>query len=212
MKAYNKFKAEYYPEIMKLIESQRRMFPETKLHGFAHISRCLILTHVLCKLHGVDEENELKCLIAIGLHDVAREDDGEDLWESQSGKIARGFCIGHGFDNEFKNEVYKLITEKTDVNDLPNTNFVVCHDADCLDIIRCFGIDRFNPRYFASFQNELALRDLLIKDACTLIDCTYLDENEYDNSDSLYLMENNIKTRWSWKFHTISNIFNLVTN
>lgn len=208
MKAYNKFKEKYYLPIMELIEAQRMAFPETKLHGYAHIARCLVLTHVLCKMHEVDEENELKCLIAIGLHDVAREDDGEDLWEEQSGLIAKEFCAKYGFSTEFTKEVYKLITEKTYVENLPTKNFIVCHDADCLDIIRCFGIDRFDTTHFASFPDKSGLRDFLIQDTCTLIDCTYLDEYEYDNKNSLLLMERNIKNAWSWKFYSIATLLN----
>ncbi|MBK7362832.1 MAG: hypothetical protein IPJ01_11090 [Micavibrio sp.] len=208
MKAYNKFKEKYYLPIMELIEAQRIAFPETGLHGYAHIARCLVLTHVLCKMHEIDEENELKCLIAIGLHDVAREDDGEDLWEEQSGIIAKEFCAKHGLSPEFQDEVYKLITEKTDVNDLPNKNFIVCHDADCLDIIRCFGIDRFDIKHLASFPDKRGLRDFLIDDACTLIDVTFLDGYDYDNKKSLLLMEKNIKTVWNWKFYLINTLIN----
>jgi len=60
----------------------------------------------------------------------------------------------------------------------------------------------------ASFPDKAGLRDFLIQDTCTLIDCTYLDEYEYDNKNSLLLMERNIKNAWSWKFYSIATLLN----
>lgn len=202
--AYTQFKNNYLSGIMDIIEVQRKAYPKTGLHGYAHIARCLILTHALAKLHKLSYEDEMKCLIAIGLHDSAREDDGEDLWEKESGRIAMSFCAKNAFDFNFQEQVYDLITKKTYVDNLPTANFVVCHDADCLDIIRCFGIDGFDANHFASFKGSNKLREDLIEDTCKLIDSTYLDEWEYDNKDSLSLIEKNMKGVWNDRFDVIN--------
>jgi hypothetical protein len=203
-KAYFDFKEKYYKPIMKLIEAQRLAYPETGIHGYSHIGRCIVLTHVLSRLHKLSYNSELKCLIAIGLHDVAREDDGEDLWEQESANIANDFCLKFGFSKEFADDVSGLITDKTDYRDLPNKKFIVCHDADCLDIIRVFGIDGFREFNFVSFKNDYELRSNLIQDTCQLIDDTYLDEYEFDNIDCLYLMEHRVKSAWNWKLKIIN--------
>jgi hypothetical protein len=203
--AYQEFKELYYEDLMLILHYQRTAFPDTMLHGYAHIARCLILTHALAKLHELSYEDEMKCLIAIGLHDSAREGDGEDVWEEESGKIAIRFCREKGFSEEFQNDVFKLITEKTYYHSLPNKKFIVCHDADCLDIIRCFGIHDFDTRHFVSFRDNAQLRNDLIKDTCTLIDHTYLDESDFDNVNSLFLMESRMKGRaWGDKFIVIN--------
>lgn len=205
-RAYFEFKRKYYKQIMDLIQIQRQRFPETSIHGYSHIGRCIIITHVLSQLHKLSYKSELKCLIAIGLHDVSREDDGEDLWEEQSGQMAYYFCMKNGLGVDFAEDVKKLITDKTDYRDLPNKEFIVCHDADCLDIIRVFGIDGFEERNFVSFKGDKQLRYDLIKDTCELIDATYLDDWEYDNQDCLYLMEKNIKGVWNMKFGVFNKI------
>lgn len=197
-KAYEDFKIHYYGGIMAIIERQRAEYPDTELHGYAHIARCLILTHVLATIHGLSYEEEMKCLIAIGLHDSGREGDGEDVWEEESAIIASDFCKTKSLGEKFAADVRSLITDKTDVDNLPNKMLVVCHDADCLDIIRCFGLQGFDEYRFASFRDtelisEARLRINLIQDTNALIYATNLEQEAFDNPSSLYTIEAGIR-------------------
>ena len=189
---------------MEIIQEQRRAFPNTKLHGFSHIARCIILTKSLSEAHKLPMEDELRCYIAIAFHDVAREDDGEDVWEHESGGMAMEFCEQKGLSKEFQKSVYDLITKKTYVSNLPTPMLVVCHDADCLDIIRVFGLEGFVKKHFASFCGDNPLRADYILDASVLIDLTEDSEFDFDNKDSLITMENFMRGDWRNKFTQIN--------
>lgn len=208
--AYRDFKSKYYNEIMDLIRVQRTKYPETKLHGYLHIGRCLVITHVLSKMHKLTYEEELKCLISIGLHDVARKNDGVDKWEKQSGEAAAKFCADNGFDQKFQKEVSDLITKKKHFNGLANNKFVVVHDADCLDIIRCCKtMDNFREKHFVSFLNKPNVRKNLIEDTRRLIQDTEEYHNYYDDVDVLASIESLIKDSYPTYFKVFSQYYKI---
>lgn len=74
--------------------------------------------------------------IAMGLHDCARENDGEDLWDKESGLKCHEVLITLGRTKEEASLFEKSIAEKDDKNPFCLEQKVI-HDADCLDIIRC---------------------------------------------------------------------------
>lgn len=195
MRAYEEFKDKYYWKIMKLVTEQHQNQNMVGIHGHSHIARCIILTKILCEIHNVSEEQAMICFITIGLHDVAREDDGWDLWEEESGNKAKAFALENGFNLAFASECFNIITEKTSQVQ-HRVGHIICHDADCLDIIRCTLLDNFDENYLITGKHNpamIGLRQRLILETSSLISQTYTNQL-YEEERSLIDIEEVIKT------------------
>lgn len=160
-------------------KNTRNGYIEREVHGAMHASRVALSTtmlHRLCaqqypsvvaqKFNTVAQffnltEEELLCLIryvALG-HDAAREGDGYDRWETQSGLSIQHFLESHGIASEkailfsslavFKDkpEVLNVQAQGMPQEVIEGLQYarLLISLSDCFDIIRCNG--QFNFKY-----------------------------------------------------------------
>lgn len=171
-------------------------FIERYIHGSMHASRAtvwaLIMHQLLLKiaptytnqsLNALSEKLNmdkyqvlLLILITIASHDAARQDEGWDLWESQSADIANQIIINLGFDIkttlffskaiEFKDTREKYLQFLKDQgiteHDLNNFDYIrkLVNLGDNLDLIRCVG--RFEVKYIFNTLETVDGFDTLI--------------------------------------------------
>jgi len=138
-------------------------FIEREIHGAMHAARVAIYISILHKIikqnfpvyvkKTIDalskkfllNEEKLILLtryVALG-HDSAREDEGYDRWEKESGEIINEFLIKNGVPQE-TTKLFSLLAQHKDhpekiSNISPDLGYLRCliSLADCFDIIRC---------------------------------------------------------------------------
>lgn len=115
-------------------------------HGVMHSMRVTLFAHIIASLHH-DAGNNIQSspknlLIAAAMHDSAREDDGIDYWDSESGEKCRQLLmeVNKNFDEEEANRLQHAITEKDD-SEPTSLEQKIIHDADCVEIFRCLPRD-----------------------------------------------------------------------
>ena len=80
---------EYYPAIADKIETQQNKYGLARIHSHRHISRCIIFADWYADLLDIPKEDEkrMQLYFAIGFHDIGRQGELEDVWESISVQI-----------------------------------------------------------------------------------------------------------------------------
>ncbi|MBA2369280.1 MAG: HD domain-containing protein [Candidatus Protochlamydia sp.] len=156
-------------------------------HGVLHAVRTYFFALTLAELYrekGIPLPKDIKpCLLSATLHDCARQNDGIDLWDKESGeKCKKVLC--HDLPENSYTKINRLpenlgdhysrcIAEK-DSKDIFSVEQTIIHDADCIEIMRCLN----SPEDFK--VDELwAMKDLdeetvfaLIKEAQDFIKLT----------------------------------------
>jgi len=153
-------------------------------HGIQHTNRAAIYSVVFINLFRKYKnqealeltQEEIKLIqIAALLHDSARQGDGVDLWDNESGELLYDYLIAIGVtpkqahqmaeamaNKDAEAKYYRLdINENTKIKSwkliapAPKKNIYqkIIHDADCLDIIR--ARDHFDANYL-DFYKEVA--------------------------------------------------------
>lgn len=131
-----------------------------KWHGVMHAMRTSLFSHIIASMYqreGVDIKFDSgNVMIAAAMHDSARENDGVDYWDEQSGKMARQLLVENNLlvDDEEAEIIEKAVSEKDHENPATLEQKIV-HDSDCIEILRCLYKDEdFRP------QNLWILKDL----------------------------------------------------
>jgi hypothetical protein len=76
--------------------------------------------------------------IAAAAHDIAREDEGVDHWDKESGQFVYAYLRARGYSHEEASLYAQAIIDKDPQEDLFTTEEQrIVHDADCLEIHRC---------------------------------------------------------------------------
>jgi hypothetical protein len=185
----------YYDDIAKKIEQQQVDYGLARIHSHRHISRCIIYSDWFCDILNIPKDSieRLKLYLAISLHDIGREGELEDVWESKSKYIYK--------------EYVSNIVDKNDVNkeglliDYENDKILsdIIHDVDCLDIMRYGtgrgGIMGFDKKYLRLMKDNPYLQDTFISTAWQLIN--YTDDINFDNIKCL--KDIYLKNTCEWK-------------
>lgn len=146
-------------------------------HGVPHAARVAFFSTILRELYlqaGKPCRTEgIFCHLAAGMHDAARQDDGEDLWDKESGLMAEKALLEAGCSEADAALLGKAVAEK----DAPNPGLLeqkLVHDADCLEIMRCLRNPRdFRPEELLAFQDlESGVVHQLIREAREFIELT----------------------------------------
>lgn len=202
MNALEEFIENEYQNIAELIEQQQITYGLHRIHGQAHISRCIMIAENLLNLliSENDDNKKLQVYYAICFHDIGRKGECEDIWQQES----FDFCINYlskKYDNEFVNNTANLMLKKNELNESIYSQIV--YDTDCYDIMRSGtgrgGIYGFDKKYLKCFRANDFMQDKLIHFAWKLINLT--DNNEYENIYSLKKMYE--KTSNEWKEYLI---------
>lgn len=146
-------------------------------HGVPHAVRASFfaaaLYHLYLKIDRKCTVSFKALLIGAGLHDVAREDDGEDLWDQQSSERAGKVLHELGFSQEEVQILTDAIVNK-DAEEAASLEQRVVHDADCLEIFRCLSKrSQFRSKelwFIDDLTEEIA--DMLIDEAYRFINMT----------------------------------------
>lgn len=106
-------------------------------HGVLHAARATVLANVSYYLYElyfgrvIYNKNSLR--VAIAMHDVARKDEGVDLWDKQSGEACQQEFLKMGATPEYAQEMGLTIEKKGKRNTLAQK---IVDGSDCLDILR----------------------------------------------------------------------------
>lgn len=111
-------------------------------HGVMHSVRATLFSHVLASLYD-DEGHEVKSypinlMTAVAMHDSAREDDGVDLWDKQSGQKFKQLLEKVGKDlKDGEIELLEHAIAEKDNDNPTSLEQKIVHDADSIEILRC---------------------------------------------------------------------------
>lgn len=168
-------------------------------HGAMHACRTTLWTQLLLGLYqqaGVDVSGIDPLLLALtgASHDIAREDEGLDLWDEASAKFLKGFLQNLGYDQEIIPPYGHAIAEK----DPPNHRFTsaiqqIVHDADVLEINRCILAKDFKKDFlcFYHFPNlSSEKKEWIIEEVQSFIALTEIQEIKHHlewESENYYL-------------------------
>lgn len=131
-------------QIAHLLPLLQKPYPDGSLrtyHGVVHGTRAAFFTAVLIEMNqaqGFTLKARAKHLPVTGfLHDTARESDGEDLWDRQSGQICEEYMV-----QELKlptADAQLLSRSIADKEQDPAASLEqkIIHDADAVEIFRC---------------------------------------------------------------------------
>ncbi len=174
---------------------KQQIAPARGHHGAMHCVRVALWTQVLSKAYEKlgREKNDHTILLATAgaFHDVAREDEGIDYWDSESSEVLKKFLERANMDDTTIHHYVQAVKEKDPKNAQFSTDAQrIVHDADCLDIIRVIGKWNFNNNFlcFYSFDNkQKQFCDKLVKEIADFITITenfklrcYLEHNSND--------------------------------
>lgn len=197
MNALEHFIENEYQHIAELIEKQQIDYGLHRIHGQAHISRCIIIAENLLNLliSENDDNKKLQVYYAICFHDIGRKGECEDIWQQES----YDYCVNYlsnKYDKEFVNDTANLMLKKNELNESVYSKIV--YDSDCYDIMRSGtgrgGIYGFDKRHLKCFNDNDQIQDKLVQFAWKLINLT--DNNEYENIYSLKNMYQTTSKEW----------------
>jgi hypothetical protein len=128
-------------------------------HGVPHAARVSFFALTIAELYKeenlVSQSNISHLLLAAALHDCARENDGVDFWDEQSGEKCREIIIGDLNGSDTVGAHLKQCIAKKDAKAPFSLDQKIIHDADCIEIVRCL----YHPEDF--IPDELwILKDL----------------------------------------------------
>jgi hypothetical protein len=180
-----------YSEYLAKVESGE--IPARGIHGPRHAAGVALLA---CWLYGRTRSSGplLPLALAAGMHDAARQDEGQDRWDAESAKLFREI-FGEEID-DVKRYVHAL-EHKDSPGGADTLIRRIIHDADCLEIVRIF-LNRyeqlFDPSMLTLFDSPRGLADRPeLKQAIEFIRLTenpfykrYLEEHSTDYLGDLY--------------------------
>ena len=195
-------------------EVNKQLAPSRGHHGTMHCVRVALWTQLLSKVYeklGREKTNNPIFLATAGaFHDVAREEEGRDYWDTESSEALEKL-LSRIETGEQAQEYIQAIKEK----DPKYGKFVsdtqrIIHDADCLDIIRVVGKWNFSKSHLCFYHfdsKQKSFCDQLINEIGDFINLTekfevrnYLEHHSNDFYGDLvrliFLMKNEDKARF----------------
>ncbi|MBA2368868.1 MAG: hypothetical protein H0V82_07585 [Candidatus Protochlamydia sp.] len=138
-------------------------------HGVSHALRTYFFALTLAELYKENgfafKSEKSHLLLSVMLHDCARQNDGIDLWDKQSGEMAQKILLEDlTASEEAAAHMMRCIADK-DLKPVFALEQKIIHDADCLEIMRCLhNNEDFKP------DELLALQDIDQETIFNLID------------------------------------------
>jgi len=134
-------KLAYFLEIFKTdvspyYRNHEETFDLESLHGRFHILRCLLLVDALDCFYsskGVNFDID-SAYFAVLFHDIAREGNGFDEWESESAEHCYSYLKENGMAEEAAEKISRLILKETPFS----LEGQILYDVDVLDYNRFF--------------------------------------------------------------------------
>lgn len=109
------------------------------VHGLPHALRAMLFAQILAEQYRIASKPlsmKLAYLLSgVALHDLARKDDGVDLWDAESGKKCEEIFLEFGIDPGVAAEFKEIITHKDD-KQARSLEHKILHDVDCVEILR----------------------------------------------------------------------------
>src|SRR3990167_6275917 len=123
------------------------------MHGIQHTRRVAMLIPVFANLYRryndhdalalTEEDIKLRQIAAL-FHDSARENEGKDFWDKESGKLLYFYLTNVLNVTHEKATLLAEAVSNKDAEPPKNSYQKLIHDADCLDIIR--ATDEYQDR------------------------------------------------------------------
>lgn len=181
---------------------EKKQTPARLHHGTMHAARVTLWTQVLAKVYEIlgkeKEKNRLLLALSGAFHDVARENEGPDFWDTESSEILSLLLEKVKISKQDAAPYVEAIANKDPYSGVFSTTIQqIVHDADCLDIIRLSGEYGFykNRLEFYHFDKEK-------KDFC--------DSLIHEIADFIFITENlEIKNRLE---HSSENFYQDLLN
>ena len=156
--------------------------PARGVHGSMHCARTTLWTQVLSRLYEKLGQNAIENAFLLGItaafHDAARESEGTDYWDEESSVLIEKLLERAGQSQRTSDKYVQAIRNKDPQNgQFSSSEQRLVHDADCLEIIRVIGKQRFTRDFLCFYQfdaKQRALCDQLIDEVARFI---FLTEN-----------------------------------
>ncbi len=134
----------------------KQLTPSRSHHGTMHCVRVALWTQLLSKVYeklGREKtKNPILLATAGAFHDVAREEEGRDYWDTESSEALEKL-FSHIKMSEQGQEYTQAIKEKDPKNGKFSSDIQrIVHDADCLDIIRVVGTSNFTKKHLCFYN------------------------------------------------------------
>ncbi len=171
---------------VQLSNQENQILNPRDIHGAPHVARVAIYIGALVDHYAemgdadakklAQDKQALKCVQIAGLlHDVSRENDGEDLWDPESSITCLRYLLKTGVEFNQARQFAEAIVNKDQrgkhyqqltINDDGEIHLraiekektlyaQLVHDADCLDIMRCgYKYDGKRLDFYQRFVNH----------------------------------------------------------
>ncbi len=165
------------------------------IHGTMHATRVALWSQLLQFVYAhvgvsVDANPQVLALTA-ALHDAARENEGTDYWDDESAELVAIQLRECGYPDVIIREHRQAVSEKDPANSIFSTTVqAIVHDADCLDIMRLYGLQGFranNLYIYKTKPEEQAYLDKVIAEVAEFIKLTdsqnvktYMEHESHD--------------------------------
>ncbi len=202
IKNWNEFISDLSRNIFPVYRKHELGFDPWGIHGRLHISRALIFSEFIARFYykelGIENIDFFAIRYAVAFHDSAREDNGEDLWESDSAELCYEYLTKKfkQYDSDYCREVSSLIIK----DETWSGNKRIVHDGDVLEIMRPYcapgGILGFRKKVLSFLSPEDGfvdhriakkhnnIREQLIQEAWKLIELTEAKKEKFDTKSN----------------------------
>lgn len=192
----------------------KQLAPSRDHHGTMHCVRVALWTQLLSRVYEAlgreKTKNPIFLATAGAFHDVAREEEGIDYWDTESSEALEKL-LNRIETGEQIQDYIQAIKEKDPKNGKFSSDTQrIVHDADCLDIIRVVGKWNFSKKHLCFYHfdpKQKSFCDQLINEIGDFIDLTekfevrnYLEHHSEDFYGDLvrliFLMKKTDKARF----------------
>lgn len=198
----------------------KKLVPSRGYHGTMHCVRVALWTQLLSKVYeklGKEKiKNPILLATAGAFHDVAREEEGIDYWDTESSEALEKL-LGRVEIGEQGQEYIQAIKDKDPKNGKFSSDTQrIVHDADCLDIIRVIGKWNFNKKYLCFYNfdpRQKSFCDQLVNEIADFIEMTekfevrnYLEHHSEDFYGDLVRLIFLLKRKDKYRFPIITEL------
>lgn len=110
-------------------------------HGVPHAVRSTLFALIMAEMAKDTGKtlthDKVSLLTAMAMHDAARENDGEDIWDEQSGALAKKVIQEKMQLTEDEASFFQNCVADKDNPKPESLEKAILHDGDCLEIMRC---------------------------------------------------------------------------
>jgi hypothetical protein len=140
-----KLNQDFQKHVIPLYQAPYPNGENRRWHGVPHACRVAIFSEIIGSIYQeagfAESKTKGNLQIAAGLHDCARQNDGTDLWDKESGAKAKEILQDLGVAQEETDFFEKAVAEK-DSKTPSSLEQRIIHDADCIEIKRCLHSDK----------------------------------------------------------------------